>query len=164
MDLPAKLRDRPLTALTEYLRDGLNDRVWAIFDAAGEPRQNAVNAATVGRVDLRTQKVFPLLSVAKPEILNAQAGLWGGEIRWHVAMSTKGMESQHHLMDAIERILVDLLLAYNDSEQPCLLIDIQFPITGSLNYITIFRGNDATALSFPVLELRFRFTDLEPAP
>lgn len=160
MALPTALQDTPMRALASYLKAQVNDRVWAIFDEAGEARQDAIKEAVPYRPDLLATKAFPLLSVYRTGCSDVQGGLWRAELRWQMQMSTAGAGDQQDFLLWVHQAIADVLEAYEIAEQPCVQVDIG-TMRSEMGYLTVSRGTPQTALSFPTVQFNFEFTDLE---
>lgn len=162
MPLPVALQDHPMRALAEYLKASLNDRLWAVFDDAGDPREDACRVAVPYRPDLLSTKVYPLISCYRTGRVNVSEDRWRGELRWHMPMATNQSGAQQDYLYWIERSMVDALEQYQDAEDPCVVVDMSV-VRSTLGYLTVTRGNPQTALSFPTVQIDFEFIDLEAA-
>ncbi|MBD1871958.1 hypothetical protein H6F75_00540 [Nodosilinea sp. FACHB-131] len=158
--LPNALRDRPMEALAEHLKASLNDRLWAIFDEADQPREDACRVAVPYRPDLLSTKVYPLISCYRTGRVNVSEDRWRGELRWHMPMATNQQSEQQHYLYWVEKSMVDILDLYQDAEEPCIIVDMSV-LRSTLGYLTVTRGNPQTALSFPTVQIDFEFIDLE---
>ena len=160
MSLPIALHDRPMRALAQYLMATVNDRIWAVFDEAEEPRQDAIREAVPYRPDLLSIKAFPLLSVYRTGCSDVAAGRWRGELRWQMQMATARAGEQQDFLLWVHQALTDALERYEGEAAPCVMIDMG-TVRSTLGYLTVSRGTPQTALSFPTVQIDFEFIDLE---
>jgi len=160
MTLPIALHDRPMRALAQYMMADVNNRIWAIFDEAEEPRQDAIRDAVPYRPDLLSTKAFPLLSVYRTGCNDVAAGRWRAELRWQMQMATARAGEQQDFLLWVHQALADALERYGDETDPCVMVDMS-TVRSELGYLTVSRGTPQTALSFPTVQINFEFTDLE---
>jgi len=163
MALPAPLQDTPMRALASYLKGEVNQRVWAIFDAAGEGRQDAIREAVPYRPDLLATKTFPLLSVYRLGCVNVIGGRWRAELRWQMQMTTALAGDQQDFLLWVHNAIASVLESYEITEEPCVIVDVG-TMRSEMGYLTVSRGTPQTALSFPTVQFNFEFTDLEATP
>ena len=160
MALPTPMQDTPMRALAAHLKAEVNDRVWAIFDAAGEARQDAIREAVPYRPDLLATKTFPLLSVYRTGCSDVPGGRWRAELRWQMQMSAAMAGDQQDFLLWVHQAIASALEVYWDSEDPCVMVDVG-TMRSEMGYLTVSRGTPQTALSFPTVQFNFEFTDLE---
>jgi hypothetical protein len=158
--LPTALHDRPMRALALYLMESVNREIWAVFDAAGEPRQDAIRDAVPYRPDLLSTKTFPLLSVYRTGCSDVVGGRWRAELRWQMQMATARAGDQQDFLLWVHQAIARAMERYQDEEQPCVMVDVG-SMRSEVGYLTLSRGTAQTALSFPTVQFTFEFIDLE---
>lgn len=160
MTVPEQIKDKPIRKLLEYLATGMQAIADSAFAAAVVPSQAVVNGVCPYRPDLRTVKLFPLLSGYRVACKDWNEGRWQGQIRWQLQLTTLKFDDQNDYMTWAAKAILHLLADYNNYPGICLQVD---PLTmqSFQEYLTLIGGNPGTGLSFPTVQIDFEFVDLE---
>ena len=134
----------------------MNAQAYAIFDAAGVPRQAAIATAFPYRPDLVTVKDFPCLACYQTGTPNNNERTHSGQIDWWTPLSTKHLDDQHIYMAWISRTLMDLLEDYENASDGCIQV---FPssISSRMSPVRIVTGNDKMGLSLLAIAIDFQY-------
>jgi hypothetical protein len=157
---PQQIQDTPIRKLLDYLAEGMQVIADNAFEDASVPTLSVCNGVCHYRPDLRTVKLFPLLSGYRVKCLDWYGGRWQGQIRWQLQLTTLKFEDQNDFLTWASKAILYLLADYHNYPNHCLAVDPDAMESFQEN-LTLIGGNPGTGLSFPTVQVDFEFVDLE---